>query len=125
MTSLGWDTGKVREEGRTSAPRAALDGVVNALREAPRRETRIAFLVGLGSLVLYALVRHLVGVSMVDMVVYRAEGAAVAHGGNLYDIRVSEWKLPATYPPFAAISEERRVGKECYALCRSRWSPYH
>ena len=20
-------------------------------------------------------------------------------------------------------SEERRVGKECYALCRSRWSP--
>ena len=22
-------------------------------------------------------------------------------------------------------SEERRVGKECYALCRSRWSPYH
>ena len=22
-------------------------------------------------------------------------------------------------------SEERRVGKECRALCRSRWSPYH
>ena len=22
-------------------------------------------------------------------------------------------------------SEERRVGKECYTLCRSRWSPYH
>ena len=22
-------------------------------------------------------------------------------------------------------SEERRVGKECCALCRSRWSPYH
>ena len=22
-------------------------------------------------------------------------------------------------------TEERRVGKECYALCRSRWSPYH
>jgi hypothetical protein len=22
-------------------------------------------------------------------------------------------------------SEERRVGKECTALCRSRWSPYH
>ena len=26
---------------------------------------------------------------------------------------------------FSARSEERRVGKECYALCRSRWSPYH
>ena len=22
-------------------------------------------------------------------------------------------------------SEERRVGKECSLLCRSRWSPYH
>ena len=22
-------------------------------------------------------------------------------------------------------SEERRVGEECRALCRSRWSPYH
>ena len=22
-------------------------------------------------------------------------------------------------------SEERRVGKECSSLCRSRWSPYH
>ena len=28
--------------------------------------------------------------------------------------------------PFArARSEERRVGKECLAVCRSRWSPYH
>ena len=24
-----------------------------------------------------------------------------------------------------ARSEERRVGKECGLLCRSRWSPYH
>jgi branched-chain amino acid aminotransferase len=24
-----------------------------------------------------------------------------------------------------ARSEERRVGKECRRLCRSRWSPYH
>ena len=24
-----------------------------------------------------------------------------------------------------ARSEERRVGKECVQLCRSRWSPYH
>ena len=22
-------------------------------------------------------------------------------------------------------SEERRVGKECNQVCRSRWSPYH
>ena len=31
-----------------------------------------------------------------------------------------------TILPLAVIrSEERRVGKECRALCRSRWSPYH
>ena len=27
--------------------------------------------------------------------------------------------------PGATRSEERRVGKECLRLCRSRWSPYH
>jgi hypothetical protein len=26
---------------------------------------------------------------------------------------------------FIERSEERRVGKECRRLCRSRWSPYH
>ena len=26
---------------------------------------------------------------------------------------------------FERRSEERRVGKECALLCRSRWSPYH
>ena len=26
---------------------------------------------------------------------------------------------------FGLRSEERRVGKECLRLCRSRWSPYH
>jgi hypothetical protein len=26
---------------------------------------------------------------------------------------------------WSARSEERRVGKECRRLCRSRWSPYH
>ena len=34
-----------------------------------------------------------------------------------------------THTPFpskrASRSEERRVGKECLRLCRSRWSPYH
>ena len=26
---------------------------------------------------------------------------------------------------FSRRSEERRVGKECRSVCRSRWSPYH
>ena len=34
--------------------------------------------------------------------------------------------MPAAPPPLARVrSEERRVGKECGLLCRSRWSPYH
>ena len=37
---------------------------------------------------------------------------ALAHAADLF---VRQW----------ARSEERRVGKECRALCRSRWSPYH
>ena len=28
-------------------------------------------------------------------------------------------------PEVSSRSEERRVGKECLRLCRSRWSPYH
>ena len=27
--------------------------------------------------------------------------------------------------PVLERSEERRVGKECWHVCRSRWSPYH
>ncbi|MEV0259468.1 glycosyltransferase 87 family protein [Streptomyces sp. NPDC050732] len=42
-------------------------------------------------------------VQMVDTLVYRAEGAAVANGSDLYGFTVTEWELPATYPPFAAI----------------------
>src|SRR3546814_14441886 len=36
------------------------------------------------------------------------------------------WKTPM--PDFKIIinrSEERRVGKECFSKCRSRWSPNH
>ena len=51
------------------------------------------------------------------------------------EIRRSDW--PDTYPRVLwglglglgtwgpTRSEERRVGKECLRLCRSRWSPYH
>ncbi|WP_426902284.1 glycosyltransferase 87 family protein [Streptomyces sp. BH106] len=43
-------------------------------------------------------------VPMADVLVYRAEGAAVlAGGGDLYGFAVTEWQLPATYPPFAAL----------------------
>jgi alpha-1,2-mannosyltransferase len=40
---------------------------------------------------------------MADLLVYRAEGEAVVHGRDLYGFTVTEWRLPATYPPFAAV----------------------
>ena len=33
--------------------------------------------------------------------------------------------IPCHRVVFKDRSEERRVGKECLRLCRSRWSPYH
>jgi alpha-1,2-mannosyltransferase len=104
VTSLGLDA---KDDGTSGVPAsrtpAVLRTLVLALRLAPRRRTLAAFWVGLGSLLLYAVVRHLAQVSMIDMVVYRAEGGAVAHGHDLYDLRVTRYLLPATYPPFAAM----------------------
>ncbi|WP_425583532.1 glycosyltransferase 87 family protein [Streptomyces macrosporus] len=40
---------------------------------------------------------------LVDVLVYRAEGRAVLDGTDLYGFTVTEWDLPATYPPFAAL----------------------
>ena len=34
-------------------------------------------------------------------------------------------RLGTKYTDVLPRSEERRVGKECVFLCRSRWSPYH
>ena len=43
-------------------------------------------------------------------------------GGQMNESRILLLVLPAEY---ITRSEERRVGKECLRLCRSRWSPYH
>ncbi|WP_409237915.1 glycosyltransferase 87 family protein [Streptomyces sp. PA5.6] len=56
--------------------------------------------VSLTALAVLCAVQH---VPMADTLVYRAEGAAVANGSDLYGFTVTEWELPATYPPFAAI----------------------
>ena len=39
--------------------------------------------------------------------------------------RLEADRLEADRLASRARSEERRVGKECLRLCRSRWSPYH
>ena len=60
------------------------------------------------SLAAYLAVRALAHPTMIDMVVYRQEGQAVLHGRDLYGAGVQIAtsggnKLPATYPPFAAL----------------------
>ena len=61
--------------------------------------------------------------------VYTAEDTAADGLGHLpaiseiKDAAGNRHREPAHLP--MARSEERRVGKECLAVCRSRWSPYH
>ena len=53
---------------------------------------------------------------------YWSEGQ---HGLNRLGADVAEGSQGAVDDVLATRSEERRVGKECLAVCRSRWSPYH
>ncbi|MDI3388175.1 glycosyltransferase 87 family protein [Streptomyces sp. B-S-A8] len=55
------------------------------------------------SLAAFAALCVTLRIPMADTLVYRAEGAAVVGGTDLYGFTVTEWNLPATYPPFAAI----------------------
>ena len=44
------------------------------------------------------------------------------------ELTLVEWMIfvfPFAYAIALSRSEERRVGKECLSVCRSRWSPYH
>lgn len=66
------------------------------------RKRTAALLLAL-SLAAFAALCVLQHAPMADLLVYRAEGAAVAHGTDLYGFTVTRWRLPATYPPFAAI----------------------
>ena len=56
-----------------------------------------------------------------DVVFVPTHGARVRVSGAVLRPAVYEVKTGETL----ARSEERRVGKECPVLCRSRWSPYH
>ena len=44
---------------------------------------------------------------------------------KLIEKNIEPYKLIAKSKKINIRSEERRVGKECLRLCRSRWSPYH
>ncbi|MFD9790258.1 glycosyltransferase 87 family protein [Streptomyces sp. NPDC059070] len=66
----------------------------------PRATGAVLLGVSLLALVVLCVVTR---VPMADALVYRAEGAAVVGGTDLYGFTVTRWHLPATYPPFAAV----------------------
>lgn len=85
------------------APRFRRCGVPAVLRRAAPRPTvaaAVLLLVSLAALTVLFLVQRF---PMADILVYRAEGRAAAQGTDLYGFTVTEWELPATYPPFAAL----------------------
>ena len=55
--------------------------------------------------------------SLLEMPLTVAKRQAAADFERSYLVRVMEQARGR--------SEERRVGKECMPVCRSRWSPYH
>ncbi|HZF92709.1 MAG TPA: glycosyltransferase 87 family protein [Streptomyces sp.] len=55
------------------------------------------------SLTAFAVLCVVQRIPMADALVYQAEGEAVLDGRDLYGFTVTEWHLPATYPPFAAL----------------------
>ncbi|MFJ3302270.1 glycosyltransferase 87 family protein [Streptomyces sp. NPDC086549] len=68
-----------------------------------RRRVPVALGACLFSFTAFWLAQRAAHVSMVDLMVYRAEGAAVRAGRDLYALRTTAAHLPATYPPFAAL----------------------
>ena len=60
-------------------------------------------------------------VSVRDAVEKAAKAETPADGTYTCDVTLEGGSGRATVER----SEERRVGKECLRLCRSRWSPYH
>ncbi|MFJ6697716.1 glycosyltransferase 87 family protein [Streptomyces sp. NPDC091272] len=81
---------------RNGPPFAARD-------QRPPRPMLVAGAVCLVSFVLFWTAQRMAQVSMIDLTVYRAEGATVLAGGDLYAMRVTDARLPTTYPPFAAL----------------------
>ncbi|MEV0121577.1 glycosyltransferase 87 family protein [Streptomyces sp. NPDC050703] len=76
---------------------------VIALAATTRRRVPAATGFCLLSFTAFWLAQRAADVSMIDLMVYRAEGETVRAGGDLYALRTTEAHLPTTYPPFAAL----------------------
>ncbi|MGW0915802.1 glycosyltransferase 87 family protein [Streptomyces sp. NPDC002784] len=70
---------------------------------AVHRRTPVALGTCVLSFAAFWLAQRTADVSMIDLMVYRAEGATVREGGDLYALRATAARLPTTYPPFAAL----------------------
>jgi alpha-1,2-mannosyltransferase len=67
------------------------------------RRAPVAPVACLVSFAVFWVAQRAADVSMIDLMVYRAEGAVVRAGGDLYALRTTDARLSATYPPFAAL----------------------
>lgn len=88
---------------RCGTEEATAAGSRSADAEPARGLTAAAAALLVLSLAAFAAACVVLRLPMTDVLVYRAEGRAVAHGTDLYGFTVSRWRLPATYPPFAAL----------------------
>lgn len=70
---------------------------------AAHRRVPVGLGVCLASFAVFLGAQRAAHVSMIDLMVYRAEGATVRDGGDLYALRATAAQLPTTYPPFAAL----------------------
>ncbi|GAA3656512.1 hypothetical protein GCM10023079_51910 [Streptomyces chitinivorans] len=68
-----------------------------------KRSTRLAAVFCLLSFTAFLAAQSAANVSMIDLMVYRAEGWTARTGGDLYAMRATHAELPMTYPPFAAL----------------------
>ncbi|GAA2596780.1 glycosyltransferase 87 family protein [Streptomyces axinellae] len=68
-----------------------------------RRPVSLALAPFLVSFAAFWAAQRTADVSMIDLMVYRAEGWTVRNGSDLYAMRATYAQLPTTYPPFAAL----------------------
>nr|WP_308801128.1 glycosyltransferase 87 family protein [Streptomyces polyasparticus] len=73
------------------------------MQQDARRPLLLAAFVCLVSCTAFWITQRLAGVTLLDVMVYRAEGWTVRNGGDLYAMQATVSNLPTTYPPFAAL----------------------
>src|SRR3546814_20319944 len=79
---------------------------------------KVALLAGIGAYMLLAAGHRSIGMAGPDVT-----GAVATLGSTLLGIMFAMAAGLTLIAEIAVRSEERRVGKECFSTCRTRWSP--